>query len=385
MLMRQLAPSHSPQPHPQPRPEQTKRICSSICVLANTSAGRCGVDFFTAGAPDPPGPDNRYSTWIYRDEATAAIRALRPGSPPLFLYIGWQAAHVPLQPPPDPDYAIRRCSHVGDPRRLVYCAMITALDDAIGNITAALASARLLDQTLIVAFSDNGGMPSFSGPSGVLCDSVGSNFPARGGKATLFEGGVNVVAMLGGGWIPASARGSQYKGLVHAVDLAPTLLRAVGLDPNVATTAPAMDGVQQWDAMVAGVHSPADGPRTMVPINVEGNGSSNTAIRVGDLKMIVKPDIRYDGWYPPLPAAHIPANTSCGAVCLFNLTADPTERNDLASELPEAVKILKGQLEAIVTGPGGYNNGQSFRGHPEAWPVFHRGFWAPFVKAQTEI
>ena len=144
-----------------------------------------------------------------------------------------------------------------------------------------------------------------------------------------------------------------------------------------------MHGVQQWGAMVAGVHSPADGPRTMVPINVKGNGSSDTAIRVtvGDLKMIVKPDILYDGWYPPLPAAHIPANTSCGPVCLFNLTADPTERNDLASELPEAVNILKGQLEAIVSGLGGYNNGHA----KLPWPVFHRGFWAPFVNAQTDF
>lgn len=256
-------------------------------------------------------------------------------------------------------------------------------DDAIGNVTAALASANILDQTLVVAFSDNGGMPSFAGPSGVLCDSVGSNYPARGGKATLFEGGVNVVALLGGGWIPASARGTTFRGLMHAVDWGPTLMQAAGLKlgPYVGGAPPGagIDGIGQWDAMVSGVHSTSQGPRTTVVLNIEGNGTSNTALRVDDLKLIVNPDLRYDGWYPPLPAAHVPANTSCGRVCLFNLTSDPTERHDLSTELPGSVKTMKGQIAAIVSVPGGYNNGQNFRGHPEAWPLFHHGFWAPFL------
>ena len=108
----------------------TKRVCSSICVLANASVGHCGFDFFAAGAPDPPNHNtaaSNYSSWLYRDEAVATIEALGPGSPPLFMYLGWQAAHVPLQPPPEPEYMARRCGHVGDPRRQIYCAMITAL------------------------------------------------------------------------------------------------------------------------------------------------------------------------------------------------------------------------------------------------------------------
>ena len=69
----------------------TKRVCSSICVLANASAGHCGLDFLAAGAPDPPNHDtaaSNCSNWLCRDEAVATIAALGPGSPPLFMHLG---------------------------------------------------------------------------------------------------------------------------------------------------------------------------------------------------------------------------------------------------------------------------------------------------------
>ncbi len=75
--------------------------------------------------------------------------------------------------------------YIQDPERRKFLGMVTILDEAIGNITQKLRDLDMLDDTLIVFTSDNGGAVYTSG----------RNYPLRGGKMTAFEGGKLVITI----------------------------------------------------------------------------------------------------------------------------------------------------------------------------------------------
>jgi arylsulfatase A-like enzyme len=87
-------------------------------------------------------------------------------SRPLFLYLDFTAPHTPYQAP---EAWLERYAHVEDPERRAYAAMISAMDDQIGRVVAALDATGLRENTLIVFHSDNGGTRNrmFAGESAV--------------------------------------------------------------------------------------------------------------------------------------------------------------------------------------------------------------------------
>ena len=123
------------------------------------------------------------STTAFAARAVELLRAqaaLGPAAPPLFLYVAFQDTHVPLEASPE---LIARCmannATGGDEKRATICGMALLLDEAIGNITAALAETGLDKNTIVIAHSDNGG-PVEGG-------FFNNNFPLRGGKASLWQ------------------------------------------------------------------------------------------------------------------------------------------------------------------------------------------------------
>ena len=117
---------------------------------------------------------------------------------PLFLYLPYQAVHWPLEAPPQ--YVDRyRGRTGGDTRRQLVCAMAKALDDGVGQVTAALKRRGMWDDSLVLFSSDNGG------PTNGNEGTWSSNFPLRGGKNTLWEGGTRVVGAVRGPGIPRGA------------------------------------------------------------------------------------------------------------------------------------------------------------------------------------
>ena len=93
------------------------------------------------------------------------------------------------------------------------------LDDSVGQIVTALTTAGLLNNTIIAFTSDNGGS---------VADGM-SNYPLRGGKGTLYEGGHRVRAFINDPTLGSYVN----SGLFHAVDWVPTLVDAA-IDTNIS-------------------------------------------------------------------------------------------------------------------------------------------------------
>jgi len=100
--------------------------------------------------------------------------------------------------------------------------------------------------------------------------SASSNWPLRGGKTTVHEGGVRVVSFLFGGVVPVEARGTKRSRLMHVTDVMPTLIQlANGGAPSLSSpsAAPAVyDGMNVWSSLITG--SPT---RDSLPLSIAVN------------------------------------------------------------------------------------------------------------------
>ena len=135
---------------------------------------------------------------------------------PFFLYLAHNAPHTPLQATLK-YYA--RFEHIKDLRQRIYAAMVSALDDGVGQILTKLSQYDLMNNTLIIFLSDNGC---------ALYTKACSNDPLRFGKLSQFEGGVRVpFAMM---WPDQIAPGTKYDDPVSALDIMPTVLARFDLD-----------------------------------------------------------------------------------------------------------------------------------------------------------
>lgn len=269
---------------------------------------------------DKESRDEGYSTHLIAKEAVRVVAEHDP-TRPLFLYVPFNAVHAPHQVP---DRYKEPYKDLPEPRR-TYAGMLAALDEAVGQIKAALDRKGLAENTLIVFSSDNGG----PNPGKVT-----SNGPLRGAKATLFEGGTRVAAFATWpGHIPA---GSTVNAPLHIVDLYPTFLKLAGAKLDQATP---LDGRDAWAAIAEGGPSPHDA----ILLNTTPR---NGAIRVGDWKLIVgRPG---GGGEDGEPAPDADADAESGRVLLFNLADDPYEKLDLAAKRPEKVAELRARYDALA-------------------------------------
>ena len=88
----------------------------------------------------------------FTQEAVSFINA--HASQPFFLYLAYNAVHIPHDTPPD--QYMQRVSNITDPQRRMYAAMVVALDDGVGQVVQTLAANNILNNTLIIFLSDNG-------------------------------------------------------------------------------------------------------------------------------------------------------------------------------------------------------------------------------------
>lgn len=289
------------------------------------------------GAADPwthqyrPGPYAR--TWhrdgnFFEEEgnvtelvAQQAVKWIREKRAPWFIYVPFQAVHIPVDAPEEykAHYAGRKFHD--DPARddaaRRFAAFVTQLDTKVGQFITALEETGQRNHTLVVFHSDNGGLlQGRNAYIGTVGDSpvLSSNLPLRGQKNTLYEGGIRVCALAN--W-PGQLAPRKVTAPMHAVDWMPTLTGLVGYKPASDLK---WDGQNVWPALTGKVTEPA--PRTIY-IPVKGGA----AVRNGDWKLI-------------------DFNSSKPSE-LFNLAKDPHEKNNLAGTEPKQLQELQTLLEAL--------------------------------------
>ena len=236
-----------------------------------------------------PLQEEGYATDLFAAEASRVISAQKSDRP-FFLYVAFNAVHGPLNPPPG------FAGDAGDPLA-IRDAMLQRLDRGVGTILAALDSAGLTEETLLVFTNDNG--PVLEEMSA----------PYRGTKNTTFEGGVRVPCLVR--WPGKTRPGTSNDGMMFIADWFSTFITLAGGEHDQAAQVDALDMAQM---LFGGKPS----PRSEIIYEVSGSVRLPT-IRSGDYKLMGE--------------------------MLFNIAKDPGEKQDIAAEEPEIVKRLAARLE----------------------------------------
>lgn len=165
---------------------------------------------------------------------------------PFFLYVAHHVPHFPLDEPTEwmSVYADVPLMH---PSRQLFAASVTHMDSGIGEIIDALERTGKQDNTLVIFLSDNGGQFSWHSETeyhGRYADKphtvLGNNFPLRGWKGDLYEGGIRVPALIN--W-PGQLEPGVIDFPVHVSDWLPTLCALTGVEQKLR---PDLDGQNIW-------------------------------------------------------------------------------------------------------------------------------------------
>lgn len=245
--------------------------------------------------------DAFYTTDAYADRAVDWIE--RHAAGPWFLYLPFNAQHVPLEAP---QKYLDRFPGIANETRRTFAAMLSALDDAVGRVLATVRRLGQEENTLVFFIADNGGpTPKTSSQNG----------PLRGFKATTFEGGPRVPFLVQ--WKGRIPGGKTYELPVMNLDVVPTVMAAAG---SPLTAADGIDGVDLVPYLTgAAAGRPHE---TMCWRFVR-----QWAVRSGDWKLVV-------------------ADGGSGRPELYDLASDVGERNDLAASHPDRVAELTALYEA---------------------------------------
>ncbi len=294
-----------------------------------TTVGGCGY-------PGPPPPGHYFSPWACKtipkqppgthicDVLTsAAVRFIeKHRNQPFFLDLCYYDVHAPFQ---SKKRLIEKYRKLARPNAPQHCptmaAMIEVLDAGVGRVVAALDRLGLMQNTLLVFFSDNGGN-MYDRVDGTTPT---NNAPLRGGKATIYEGGVREPCIVV--WPGHVKPGSVSREIITSVDFFPTFLDVLGLPRPRGTV---LDGVSILPALRGG-RLPTRPIFCHFPHNVRATGNiASTSVRLGDWKLI-----RF--WFDGPGRKH--------RYELYNLKTDIGETRNLAAQHPEIVR----RLDALIT------------------------------------
>ncbi|WP_430418351.1 sulfatase-like hydrolase/transferase [Phenylobacterium sp.] len=159
--------------------------------------------------------EGEYLTDALTEEAVSQIRQQRGRDQPLFLYLAHAAPHSPFQATKK---YYDRFPREKDPLKRTYAAMVSALDDGVGRVMAALVEAGIADNTIVIFTSDNGAATYFG---------ISDCTHLSGGKLSYNEGGARVPLIVS--WPGSWPKGVQENRNVSHLDLYPTILAAAGI------------------------------------------------------------------------------------------------------------------------------------------------------------
>jgi arylsulfatase B len=288
--------------------------------------------------------DEGYTTDLIGREAARFVEE-SPIDKPFFLYVPFNAPHLPLQAK---EQDIAKYAFIADKKKRIYAAMVDSMDQAIGNILKAIDAKGIADNTFILFFSDNGAI------------GLGDNGPWRSGKGSVYEGGVRVPAVVR--WPAGITGGRSVDAMMGYIDVYPTIKRIAGVaDPEPKP----LDGRDMLDVIRGKAQSPK---RDWFSYIAQGS-ADKTAICDGTWKLVVLGgsvlDVTLDQSGRP--------TSSKPSIELFCLDRDPGEQTDLAAEHPDVVaqllKRLKDFRRLKIDGVPDYRQGREGFKAPKDWVI----------------
>lgn len=317
-----------------------------------------------------------------------------------------------------------------------YAAALALAVDADAGAGAGVETQQaptMWDNTFLVFFSDNGG---------AIRNGVANNYPLRGSKWSMWDGGIRVSAFVAGGIIPAAARGGKHTGLSHVADWYGTFCELAGVEQHDPVAEqlglPQPDSLDLWPS-IALVRAEAPGgnvngssslqlestpvPPSSAPPAAAASSTASTAsapetdaendaaVRAASRSEIfVDPTILIQGEYKLIfgtnkidrafttsavwptdvdeAAPDVGSFVDCSDGCLYNVYADPTESTNLAHEnrieaarLRTMIQRLKDLNLHIFNPPRG-----SIQDPKACMAAFRRSnTWGPFVDTPALI
>ncbi len=321
--------------------------------------------------------NDEYLTDILTEEAVNYINANAADPDPFFMYLAYNAPHTPLQAPQAKIDAFDAANGDGTPGstfssvvanssdilnanipgswtgteaeyratlvedRLIYATMVSIMDEGIGLVKDALTANGILNNTLIVFMSDNGGK---------LRQAGAVNYPLTQGKGSVDEGGHRVPMFLH--WPNQLSAGQTYDHLISSIDLYPTFLDLAGAPVPVGKL---LEGKSVMNNVVANQDArPGENMYVLRP----QLGFQNGAIMKGDYKIVKKGN-----------------NNTTAGFKLYNIMTDPGETTDIRGTEPNAETLIDDMLTEGVAWvsefqdvtPCFYDNDGDGSGHPHSF------------------
>ena len=262
-----------------------------------------------------------YSTELIANEAINIIEN-KDKDRPLFLYVAFNAPHTPIEAPIE---NIETFSYLADKKDQVYAANVNALDFEIGKILKAIEKEGILEETIILFFSDNGPVfdidPIVKVIAPNLINAKGSTAGLSGSKTSALEGGIRVPAVL---WWKGVIENSKSEQFFFVQDILPTLLSASGIEISQKDN---FDGRDKWINLQKNLISPPQ------------NAFIGSRV-VADERALFNDEWKLYSSKPQL----LPVSASYK---LFNIIEDPFEKNDLSEAFPKVFEKMKNTITSI--------------------------------------
>ncbi|GAA0881183.1 sulfatase [Algoriphagus jejuensis] len=296
------------------------------------------------------GTPGEYMTDRLTQEAVQLIDTLK--NKPFLLYFSFYSVHAPFDAPADRiEKYTKKKEKLGlsDEDRFAeetidgktftfrakqdhptYAAMVESVDRAVGTVLNKLKETGIEDNTVVIFFSDNGGLSTSEG-------TPTANTPLKTGKGWLYEGGIREPAIIR--WPGKTDSGRVSDALITSMDFYPTILEMAGLPLRPDLHADGKSLVPLLEKKADKIHDVA---YFHYPHLSNQKGSPSSAIRDGDYKLIVfLNDSRLE---------------------LYHIKNDIREMHNLADKLPDVrdelfSKLKKWWIDVDARFPEGYTPG----------------------------
>lgn len=165
---------------------------------------------------------NTHLTEALTLESMASIKTAVNKNKPFFLYLAHYAVHTPLErhAPYVDNYLLTEGEHASEAD---YASMIEGVDASLGKVMKTLDDLNIADHTILIFYSDNGGRVLGKTTKG-LYKKFQNNYPLRSGKASIYEGGLKVPAVIK--WPGKSKGNTKSKAPIIIEDIYATVLNA---------------------------------------------------------------------------------------------------------------------------------------------------------------